>query len=137
MSTVSARSAGGPSVLLANCTVVDGRGDRGAQSIRDAGVLIDGERIAAVGDYRDVAAHSGLAVVNPVRVSSCAFPPRSREVRKSNVCPPKSTASCAGFRNAVRPGWDRVCGDSWPAASTCTPLRACQSLGVTYLLARA
>ena len=63
MSTVSAKSAGGPSVLLVNCTVVDGRGDRGAQSIRDAGVLIDGERIAAVGDYRDVAAQAGDAGV--------------------------------------------------------------------------
>jgi len=64
MAPMSAASEGTPpKVLLANCTVVDGRVNQGWQPIRDAGVLIDGDRITAVGDYREVAAQADDQVV--------------------------------------------------------------------------
>jgi imidazolonepropionase-like amidohydrolase len=51
-----------PFVLLTNCTVVDGRVNQGWEPVRDAGVLIRGDRIAAVGDYREVAQQAGEGV---------------------------------------------------------------------------
>ncbi|GAA3846344.1 amidohydrolase family protein [Sphaerisporangium flaviroseum] len=46
-------------MVIVNCTVVDGRAADGVGPIRDAAVLVRGERIAAVGPSEDVLAQAG------------------------------------------------------------------------------